>query len=216
MKRTLALCLAAGSLLLGIASASPALAKAKPAPIQLLCSTSANGGTLVNGTCVLPGAIAGGTNDYFGIIAVSNPNAGDTFQVVSGTVPPGLTVLPQYGSGTIVTGIATTPGTFVFTIMATSQQGATATLAYSITVTAQPADTLVCSPATNGGTLVNGVCVLPGASVGQASSPAITPAAPSPSLPAHSRPACPCPPATGRPGRSWPEHPPSRGPSPSR
>lgn len=168
MKRTLAICLAAGSLLLGIASASPALAKAKPTPIQLLCSISANGGTLVNGVCVLPGAIAGGTNDYFGIIAVSNPGAGDTFKVVSGTVPPGLTVLPQYGSGTIVTGIATTPGTFVFTIMVTSPQGATATLAYSIAVTAQPADTLVCSPGTNGGTLVNGVCVLPGANVGQA------------------------------------------------
>jgi hypothetical protein len=143
------------------------MARARPAPIQLLCSASANGGTLVNGVCVLPGATAGGANDYYGIIAVSNPNAGDTFKVVSGTVPPGLTVQPQYGSGTIITGVATTPGTFLFTITATSPQGATATLAYSITVTAQAADMLVCTPGTNGGTLVNGVCVLPGASVGQ-------------------------------------------------
>ena len=38
---------------------------------------------------------------------------------------------------------------------------------YSITVTAEPPDTLVCSPDSNGGTLVNGVCVLPAAAFGQ-------------------------------------------------
>ena len=168
MRKTIAVFMAGGGLLLGLAAASPALAKTKPppAPIQLLCSASANGGTLVNGVCLLPAGVAGGANTYYGIIAVSNPNAGDTFTVISGTVPPGLTVLPQYGSGTIVTGTPTQAGTFVFTVQATSPQGATATLAYSITITAQPPDRLVCD-AGNGGTLVNGVCVLPGASVGQ-------------------------------------------------
>ena len=166
MRRTIAVLMAGGSLLLGLAAASPALASARPPPIQQLCSASANGGTLVGGVCVLPAGTAGGGNDYFGIIAVSNPNAGDTFNVISGTVPPGLTVLRQYGAGTIVTGTPTQAGTFVFTVRATSPRGATATLAYSITITQQPADRLICD-AGNGGTLVNGVCVLPGASLGQ-------------------------------------------------
>ena len=125
------------------------------------------GATLVNGVCVLPGAIAGGANDYIQPLAVSNPNGGDTFKVISGTVPPGLTVLLQYGSGTIIDGNATQAGTFGFTVRATSPQGATATQAYSITVTNQPPDKLLCDAGSNGGTLVNGVCVLPGASLGQ-------------------------------------------------
>jgi hypothetical protein len=117
--------------------------------------------------CVLPSTIAGVANDYIQPLAVSNPNGGDTFKVVSGTVPPGLSVLSQYGSGTIVFGDATQAGTFGFTVKATSPQGATATRAYSITVTAEPPDTLLCDAADNGGALVNGVCVLPGASLGQ-------------------------------------------------
>jgi large repetitive protein len=164
--RKIAVLVAGGSLVLGVAAASPALARTRPAPIQQLCSASANGGTLTGGVCVLPAGVVGGANAYYGIIAVSNPNAGDTFKVISGTVPPGLTVLPQYGSGTIVTGTPTQAGTFVFTVQATSPQGASATLAYSITATQQSADRLVCD-ASNGGTLVNGICVLPSASVGQ-------------------------------------------------
>ncbi len=50
---------AAGSVLLGVAAASPALAASKPPPIQLLCSQTLMGATLVNGVCVLPGTIAG-------------------------------------------------------------------------------------------------------------------------------------------------------------
>jgi hypothetical protein len=125
------------------------------------------GATLVNGVCVLPGTIAGVANDYIQPLSVSNPNAGDTFKVISGTVPPGLSVLAKYGSGTIVFGDATQAGTFVFTVKATSPQGATATQAYSITVTQEPPDVLLCDSGDNGGTLVNGVCVLPDASLGQ-------------------------------------------------
>ncbi len=171
MRKTLGVLVAAGSLLLGVATASPALAAKKPPPppppIQLPCSPSLMGATLVNGVCVLPGAIAGGANDYIQPLAVSNPGGGDTFKVISGTVPPGLSVLPKYGSGTIIDGNATAAGTFGFTVRATSPQGATATRAYSIAVTAQPPDTLLCDPGSNGGTLVNGVCVLPGTSLGQ-------------------------------------------------
>ena len=115
---------------------------------------------------MLPSGVAGGANDYYGIIAVSNPNAGDTFKVISGTVPPGLTVPAQYGAGTIITGTPSQAGTFVFTVQATSPRGTTATLAYSITISQQPPDRLICD-AGNGGTLVNGVCVLPSATLGQ-------------------------------------------------
>ena len=57
MRKTLAAIAAAGSLLAGIAIATPALAQARP--ITLLCSPSTNGGTLVNGVCVLPAAAVG-------------------------------------------------------------------------------------------------------------------------------------------------------------
>lgn len=170
MKKTFAVLASAGSLLLGVATASPALAARKPPPppIQLLCSQSLMGATLVNGVCVLPSpSPVGVANDYIQPLAVSNPNGGDTFTVTSGTVPPGLSVLPQYGSGTIVFGDVTLAGTFVFTVRATSPQGATATQAYSITVVNQAPDMLLCDPADNGGTLVNGVCVLPDANIGQ-------------------------------------------------
>ncbi len=169
MRKTMAIVVAAGSLLLGVAAASPALAAKNPPPpppIAQVCSPDV-GAALVNGVCVLPGAIAGGANDYYGYIEVSNPNGGDTFQVVSGALPPGLNLLKQYGAGTLIWGNATTPGSYGFTVKATSPQGATATLAYSITVAAQPPDTLLCDPGSNGGTLTGGVCVLPGASLGQ-------------------------------------------------
>jgi large repetitive protein len=143
-------------------AASPALAKTKPAPISQLCSANTNGGTLVNGVCVLYPGIAGGANDYVAGIEVSNPNAGDTFKVISGTVPPGLIVERQDGAGTIIAGTPTQAGTFVFTVQATSPQGATASQAYSITITqANTADVQLCNAADNGGTMVNGVCVLP-------------------------------------------------------
>jgi hypothetical protein len=109
VRKTIAVLITGGCLLLGLAAASPALAGTRPGPIQLLCSASAHGGTLTGGVCVLPARVAGGANAYDGIIAVSNPNAGDTFNVISGIVPPGLTVLPQYGSGTIVTGTLPRP-----------------------------------------------------------------------------------------------------------
>jgi hypothetical protein len=72
VRKTVVFLVTAGALLLGLAAASPALARTKPpAAIHLLCSASANGGTLVNGVCVLPGGVAGGANSYYGIIAVS-------------------------------------------------------------------------------------------------------------------------------------------------
>jgi large repetitive protein len=166
MKTMIAMSVAAVSLLLGVTGVGPAVAKTPP--LALECSPAANGGTLVNGVCVLPNAIAGGANDYYGIIAVNNDEV-DTFTVVSGVVPPGLSVLSQYGKGgTLVFGDATQPGTFTFTVRAAdADEGLTARQTYQITVTAEAPDMLLCSPGDNGGNLVNGICILPAAALGQ-------------------------------------------------
>ena len=165
--RTVIVILAA--LLLGFTAAGTASAKAPP-PMQE-CSLASNGGTLVNGVCVLPAAIAGGANDYFGYVIATNTErtGSDAFSIVAGSLPPGLSMPASYGAtDTIINGVATQPGTFTFTVRAADpDEGRSSLQAYSITVNQAPPDTLVCSPDTNGGTLLNGVCVLPGATVGQ-------------------------------------------------
>ena len=61
MRKTVAAVMAAGSLVAGALlaglGATPALAQSRP--ITLLCSPGSNGGTLVNGVCVLPAAAVG-------------------------------------------------------------------------------------------------------------------------------------------------------------
>jgi hypothetical protein len=137
MRKMMAAIAVAGPLLLGISAASPALAQA--APLTLLCSPSTNGGTLVNGVCVLPSATAG--QPYEGFLLTSN-GAVDTFTITAGSLPPGLSMPATYGAdGTIVGGTPTTPGTFTFTVHAVpfgnpSAPGANET--YSIKVSPSP------------------------------------------------------------------------------
>lgn len=167
MRTTITSGLAVGIVLFGIAPASTTLAKAPP--LMQECSSSSNGGSPVNGVCVLPGALAGGTHDYFGYIIASNGESSDTFAVVSGSLPPGLSMPSHYGvADTVINGVATQTGTFNFAVKATDADDGTSSLqAYSITVSASPPDKLVCSRGDNGGTLVNGICLLPDAAVGQ-------------------------------------------------
>lgn len=84
MRKTVAAIAVAGSLLAGIAAATPALAQSRP--ITLPCSPGTNGGTLVNGVCVLPAAAAG--QPYEAFLLTSN-GAVDTFTITSGSLPPG-------------------------------------------------------------------------------------------------------------------------------
>jgi hypothetical protein len=150
--------------------ACPVFAKpTPPPPLTQLCSASSNGGVLVNGVCVLPDAIAGGGHDYFDGIIASNTTGSDTFTLVSGALPPGLSMPASYGpTDTVILGTASQVGTFIFGVRAAvTGERLSSVQTYQITVDPPPADTLVCTPSTNGGTLSNGVCVLPGATVGQ-------------------------------------------------
>ncbi|HEY6789099.1 MAG TPA: Ig domain-containing protein [Trebonia sp.] len=152
------------------AAATPASATTYPPPsIHLLCTAAANNGTLEGSVCALPPGVTTAPNAYSATIAVSKAgSAGATvsFAVTAGSLPPGLTLAPSSGTGTDITGTPTKAGTFTFTIKATDG-GLTSTLAYEITITVQgPPDQLLCNPATNGGFLESGVCVLPDAVIG--------------------------------------------------
>ena len=150
--------------------AGPASAKPYPPPsIHLLCSPAPTDGTMEGTTCVLPSGQTTAPNAYSETIAVSKAGAAGatvTFALTAGSLPPGLTMLAQSGSGTVISGNPTKAGTFNFTVKATDGN-LTSTLAYQITVTVQgPPDQLLCDPADNGGFLISGVCVLPDATVG--------------------------------------------------
>jgi len=149
------------------AAAGPALAKL--VPFRLVCGAVANGGALENGVCVLPFGQTTAPNSYSATITTSTGKATTTFAVSAGSLPPGLTLPAQPGSGSaVISGNPTQAGVYDFTIAAsTAPGGATVTLAYEITITVQGApDQLVCTPAANGGFLESGVCVLPDAIAG--------------------------------------------------
>ena len=135
MRKTVAAVAAAGSLLAGFLLAgigvpTPALAQSRP--ITLLCSLGSNGGTLVNGVCVLPAAAVG--QPYEAFLLTSN-GAVDTFTITKGAVPPGLSMPATYGAaGTIVGGTPTAAGSFTFTIKVTDSAGNQASKPGSITI----------------------------------------------------------------------------------
>jgi hypothetical protein len=154
---------------MAVAIAGSASATTYPPPsIHLLCSAAANGGTLEGGVCVLPSGQTTAPNNYSAAIAVSKAGAVGptvTFALTAGSLPPGLTMPAQGGSGTVITGNPTQTGTFNFTVKATDGSK-TSTLAYQVTITTQgPPDQLLCNSA--GDFLESGVCVLPDAITGQ-------------------------------------------------
>jgi hypothetical protein len=161
---------------LAAATAGSASATTYPPPsIHLLCSAAANDGTLEGGVCVLPSGQTTAPDNYSATIAVSKAGAVGptvTFALTAGSLPPGLTMPAQGGSGTVITGNPTQTGTFNFTVKATDG-GKTSTLAYQITITTQgPPDQLLCNSA--GDFLISGVCVLPDAITGQSYSGQLT------------------------------------------
>jgi hypothetical protein len=164
---TLAATVSMVAALAGVA-AGPASANYRPPSIRQLCTAAANGGTVEGTVCVLPPGVTTAPNSYSATIAVSKTGAAGatvTFALSAGSLPPGLTMPAQSGSGTVITGNPTKTGTYSFTVKATDGS-LTATLAYQITVTVQgPPDQLLCTAA-NGSYLVSGVCTLPDATLG--------------------------------------------------
>jgi large repetitive protein len=154
-----------------VAGAGPAFAWDYPS-LQLLCSASANNGTLEStpqgSVCVLPFGQTTAPNNYSATIAVKREDlAGPvTFALTAGSLPPGLALSAPSAPGAVITGNPTQTGTSNFTIKATAQN-LTATLAYQITITVQgPPDQLLCSPGLNGGFPEGSICVLPDALAG--------------------------------------------------
>jgi hypothetical protein len=105
-------------------------------PDQLVCSPSVNGGFLENGACVLPDAVIG--VPYQEGHLVTSHQAGGSLSVVSGSLPPGLTLPATFtGAGDIVGGTATDPGVEPgrnFTVQGTGDQGQPLYQAYTILV----------------------------------------------------------------------------------
>jgi hypothetical protein len=104
-------------------------------PDQLVCTPAANGGFLIGGVCVLPDANTG--LPYQGHLLTAH-QAGGTLSIVSGSLPPGLTLPATFASaGDTVRGTPGDPGiepNYAFTVQGTGDQGQPLYQAYSIMV----------------------------------------------------------------------------------
>ena len=92
-------------------------------PDKLVCSPAVNGGFPENGVCVLPDAVSG--QPYAGHLLTSH-QAGGSLSVVSGVLPPGLSLPATFtGSGDVIGGTPGQPGITggsTFTVQGTGDQ----------------------------------------------------------------------------------------------
>jgi Putative Ig domain len=124
-------------------------------PDQLVCNLAANGADLENGICLLPDAIVG--LPYAGHLLTSH-QAGGTLSIVSGALPPGLTLPAAFtGSGDTIGGTPPVSATYdidEFTVQGTGDQGQPLYQTYEITV--DPNEPLAVGLPASGSTLVPG------------------------------------------------------------
>ncbi len=128
MRKLLAACAAAGSLLLGAGGVAASQGPAQAATTdQMICLY-----TFANGICDLGQAQAG--QPYEGFLETSASDGG--VFTVTGTVPPGTQVPYEYNApGTILGGTPTTAGTYTFTVSGTDWNGIPiAPMTYQITI----------------------------------------------------------------------------------
>src|ERR1700689_1063554 len=118
LTRTALMLAATMTMVAGLAevAAGPALATYRPPSIRQVCTTAANGGIMEGTVCVLPPGVTTAPNSYSAAIAVSKTGAAVTFALSAGSLPPGLTMPAQSGSGTVITGSPAKAGTYNFTV----------------------------------------------------------------------------------------------------
>ena len=100
-------------------------------PDELLC-TAATGSFLINGVCVLPDSVSG--QPYQAGLPTSH-QAGGTLSIVSGALPPGLSLPASFGaSGAIIAGTPGQQGSSAFTVQGAGDQGQPLYQRYQINV----------------------------------------------------------------------------------
>src|SRR5258708_32082327 len=111
MRKAMAAVAVAGTMLAVFAAASPALALQGDTQE---CSAGSNGGTMVNGVCVLPALNQGQNAEEF---LMNTGGGGDTRTIVSGSLPPGMQMYATYAAGsTIIYRTPAQQGTLHFTL----------------------------------------------------------------------------------------------------
>jgi hypothetical protein len=137
---TRSLMVMAVSAMLVMLSAGPAVASGSAARLSVggSANCTSDSGREVHGVCFLP---ALGVNQGAELFIASSGGGGSIalwhFDLVAGSLPPGMTMPALYGHGdhsTIIAGAPRATGTFAFTVKLTDGRGDTATGRFSLTV----------------------------------------------------------------------------------